>query len=53
MILNQEEIEIILELIGSEQIHMIAKNHKKYDSNRYIKLEELKRKLKLMSYKVS
>ena len=35
-----------MELICNEQIHMIIKNHTRYDSDKYKKLEELKIKIK-------
>ena len=46
MILNKEEKKLLLELICNEQIHMIIKDHNKYDSDKYKKLEELKVKIK-------
>ena len=33
--LNKEERKLLLELIGNEQIHMIIKDHTKYDSEKY------------------
>ena len=44
--MNKEEKKLLLELICNEQIHMIIKDHTKYDSDKYIKLEELKVKVK-------
>lgn len=41
-VFTSEEKKLILELIGNEQIHMILKNHNKYVSDKYRKLEELK-----------
>ena len=46
MILNKEEKKLLLELICNEQVHMIVKDHTKYDSQKYKKLEELKIKIK-------
>lgn len=43
---NKEEKKLLLELIGNEQIHMIIKDHTKYESDKYKKLEELKVKIK-------
>ena len=45
MILNKEEKKIVLELICNEQVHMIIKDHTKYESDKYKKLEELKVKI--------
>ena len=44
--MDKEEKKLILELICNEQIHMIIKNHTRYDSDKYKKLEELKIKIK-------
>ena len=46
MILNKEEKKLLLELICNEQVHMIIKDHTKYESDKYKKLEELKVKIK-------
>ena len=46
MMLNKEEKKMIIELICNEQTHMIIKDHTKYDSDKYKKLEELKVKVK-------
>ena len=46
MALNREEKKILIELICNEQTHMIVKDHTKYDSQKYKKLEELKIKIK-------
>lgn len=46
MILNKEEKKVLIELICNEQTHMIIKDHAKYDSDKYKKLEELKVKIK-------
>ena len=46
MILNKEEKKMLIELICNEQTHMIVKDHTKYDSQKYKKLEELKVKIK-------
>ena len=45
MSFNDNERKILLELIGNEQIHMLIKDEKKYDSDKYKKLEELKIKV--------
>jgi hypothetical protein len=47
-ILNKEEKKMIIELICNEQTHMIIKDHTKYDSDKYKKLEVLKIKIKDM-----
>lgn len=44
--MNKEEKKLLLELIGNEQIHMIIKDHTKYDSEKYKMLESLKIKIK-------
>ena len=46
MKLNKEEKKMLIELICNEQTHMIVKDHAKYDSDKYKKLEELKVKIK-------
>lgn len=46
MKINTEEKNMLLELIGNEQIHMIIKDCVRYDSDKYKKLEELKIKIK-------
>ena len=48
MKLNKEDKKILIELIYNEQTHMIAKDHTKYESDIYKKLEELKVKIKDM-----
>ena len=45
-ILTKDEKKMIIELICNEQTHMIIKDHTKYDSDKYKKLEELKVKVK-------
>ena len=45
MIFNENERKLLLELIGNEQIHMLIKDEKKYDSDKYRRLEELKMKV--------
>ena len=47
-ILNKEEKKMIIESICNEQTHMIIKDHTKYDSDKYKKLEVLKIKIKDM-----
>lgn len=44
--LTKDEKKMIIELICNEQTHMIIKDHTKYDSDKYKKLEELKVKVK-------
>ncbi len=46
--MNKEEKKMIIELICNEQTHMIIKDHTKYDSDKYKKLEVLKIKIKDM-----
>ena len=46
MKLNKEEKKMLIELICNEQTHMIVKDHTKYDSQKYKKLEKLKVKIK-------
>ena len=48
MKLNKEEKKLLLELICNEQVHMVIKDHTKYESDKYKKLEELKVKIKDM-----
>lgn len=45
---SKEEKKILIELICNEQTHMIIKDHTKYESEKYKKLEELKVKIKDM-----
>ena len=45
---NKEEKKLLIEAISNEQIKMIIKDHNLYDSQRYIKLESLKVKIKDM-----
>lgn len=46
--ISKEEKKILIELICNEQTHMIIKDHTKYDSDKYKKLETLKIKIKDM-----
>ena len=46
MTFNNEEKKLLLELICNEQVHMIIKDHTKYESDKYKKLEKLKVKIK-------
>ena len=46
MRLNKEENKLLIELICNKQTHMIVKDHTKYDSQKYKKLEKLKVKIK-------
>ena len=48
MMLSKEEKKLIIELICNEQTRMIVKDHTKYESDKYKKLEELKVKIKDM-----
>ena len=48
MTFNKEEKKLLLEIICDEQIHMIVKDHTRYESDRYNRLEELKVKIKDM-----
>lgn len=43
-----EEKRMLIELICNEQTHMIIKDHSKYRSDKYNKLEKLKVKIKDM-----
>lgn len=44
--ISKEDKKMIIELICNEQTHMIIKDHTKYESEKYKKLEELKVKIK-------
>ena len=46
MKINKEEKKLLIELICNEQTHIIVKDHTKYESGKYKKLEELKVKIK-------
>lgn len=46
MKIQKDERKLLIELIANEQIHMIIKDHSKYDSDKYKKLEALKVKIK-------
>ena len=46
MKINKEEKKLLIELICNEQTHIIVKDHTKYESEKYKKLEELKVKIK-------
>ena len=46
--MNKKEKKVLIELICNEQTHMIIKDHTKYKSEKYRKLEELKVKIKDM-----
>lgn len=48
MKINKEEKKILIELICNEQTHMIVKDHTKYMSEKYKRLEEIKVKIKDM-----
>lgn len=43
---SKDEKKMLIELICNEQTHMIIKDHTKYDSEKYKKLESLKVKIK-------
>ena len=45
-VFTKEDRKLLIELICNEQTHMIIKDHTKYDSEKYKKLEELKVKIK-------
>ena len=45
---TKEEREVLLDFICSKQIHLILKNHKNYENEKYQDLEELKVKRKDM-----
>lgn len=44
--LSKHEKKMLIELISNEQIHMIIKDHTRYDSDKYKELERLKVKIK-------
>lgn len=46
--LTSDDRKLLIELICNEQTNMIVKDHTKYDSEKYKKLEELKVKIKDM-----
>lgn len=46
--LSKDDKKIMIELICNEQTYMIIKDHTKYESEKYKKLEELKVKIKDM-----
>ena len=46
--LSKNERKLLIELICNEQMHMIVKDHTKYESEKYHELEELKVKIKDM-----
>ena len=48
MSFTDKEKNLLLELISNEQIHMIIKDCKKYESDDYVDLEKLKIKVKNM-----
>ena len=48
MKLNKEYKKLLIELICIVQTHMIIKDHTKYESEKYKKLEDLKVKIKDM-----
>ena len=45
-VFKKEEKKLLMGLICNEQIHIIIKNHTRYDADKYKKLEELKIKIK-------
>lgn len=44
--MTKDDKKTIIELICNEQTHMIIKDHTKYESEKYKKLEKLKIKIK-------
>lgn len=44
--ISKEEKKILINLICNEQIHMIIKEPTKYNSEKYMKFEKLKVKIK-------
>lgn len=46
MRLSKDEQKMLIELVSNEQIHMIIKDHTKYESDKYQRLEMLKVKIK-------
>ena len=47
-VFTHEARKLLIELICNEQTHMIIKDHTRYGSDKYKKLEELKVKIKDM-----
>lgn len=47
-IFTKEERKLLIELICNEQTHMIIKDHTKYESEKYKRLENVKVKIKDM-----
>lgn len=45
MTFNKEEKKLLLELVCNEQIHMLLKCPEKYQSSKYVELENLKAKI--------
>lgn len=39
---NTKDKKLLLDLICSEQVHMLLKDHLSYESERYMRLERLK-----------
>lgn len=48
---SKEEKKLLIELICNEQTHMIIKDHTRYESDKYKKLEKLKIKIKDLGVK--
>ena len=46
MKISKEEKKLLIELICNEQTHRIVKDHTKYESDKYKKLEKLKVRIK-------
>ena len=47
-VFSSEERKLLIELISKKQIHMIVKDHTKYESEEYKLLEKLKVNIKDM-----
>lgn len=46
--MTKEDKKILIELICNEQTHIIIKDHTRYESDKYKRLEELKIRIKDM-----
>lgn len=47
-VFDEENRKLLLELICTEQIRMIMKNPSKYESEKYVRLEEIKAQINEM-----
>ena len=44
--LSNKERKMLIELIANEQLHMLIKHPERYESDKYVRLEDLKVKIK-------